>query len=258
MQRWAISNLNPWLSWLPYAAEAVKARRQPMAPDNPARNAERYTSEAISASLDYYREIRDAASEAVFFQTYGNVFSLYFAEEHVTAAATSEAPVDALALPVVKDALDAIAEGGFPEALTRTASLFVRNRAVFPLERIALKKQLVDDYRDLLPDLSPDQWHRIRGKQDIIVRYAPEQALATLPRLLADPADRERLLTLIERMFNDRRLASEQPSSEQRSLLARLADVLEVPVVRRRRIARTRGAGSKRRAAATRAPAADR
>ncbi len=39
-------------------------------------------SEAISASLDFYRENRDATSEAAFFQTYGNVFSLYLADKH--------------------------------------------------------------------------------------------------------------------------------------------------------------------------------
>ena len=254
-QRWAISDLNPWLAWLPAAADAVKAQRKPMAPDNPARKVERYTSEAISASLDYYREIRDAISEAAFFQTYGNVFSLYLADERDSRREAAEAAVDARELPVVKDALDAIAEGGFPEALTRTASLLAREGAPFPLERVALKRELVDEYRDLLPDLAPDQWRHIRGEQDIIVRYAPEQALATLPRLLADPADRERLLTVVERLLTDPRLSSVQPSAEQRAMLARLADVLEVSPARRRRIARTRKAGGKRRAAAPRAPA---
>ena len=37
-----------------------------------------------------------------------------------------------------------------------------------------------------LPAMPPDQWRRIRGEQEIIVRYEPEQALATLPKLLAD------------------------------------------------------------------------
>ena len=37
------------------------------------------------------------------------------------------------------------------------------------------------DYRELLPAMPPDQWRRVRGEQEIIVRYEPEQALATLP-----------------------------------------------------------------------------
>ena len=258
LQRWAISSLNPWLAWLPAAANAVKTQRKPMAPDNPARKVERYASEAISASLDYYREMRDAMSEAQFFQTYGNVFSLYFAGEGEPGTAAAEAAVDARELPVVKDALDAIAKGGFAEALTRTASLLTREGRPFPLERIALKRELADEYKDLLPELAPDQWRHIRGEQDIIVRYAPEQAMATLPTLLTDPADRERLLMVIERLLTDPRLSSVQPSADQRAMLARLAEVLDVSPARRRRIARTHKADGKRRAAATRAPAIDR
>jgi hypothetical protein len=40
--------------------------------------------------------------------------------------------------------------------------------------------------------VTPDGWRRIRGEQDIIVRYEPERAIAALPILLRDPADRER------------------------------------------------------------------
>ncbi len=81
-QRWAFSDLNPWLAWLGPAAKTVKAQRQPVAADAPARKVEKMASEAISASLDYYRGVRDATSEATFFQTYGNVFSLYLADKH--------------------------------------------------------------------------------------------------------------------------------------------------------------------------------
>ena len=88
-----------------------KGQRKPMALDNPVRKVERYASEAISASLDYYREMRDALSEAQFFQTYGNVFSLYFADEREPGATAAEAAADPRELAVVKDALDAIAEG---------------------------------------------------------------------------------------------------------------------------------------------------
>ena len=49
-------------------------------------------SDAVSASLDYYREVRDATSEAAFFQTYGNVFSLYLADKHEAEERAAEAP----------------------------------------------------------------------------------------------------------------------------------------------------------------------
>ncbi len=60
-QRWAFSDLNPFLSWLAPAAQAVKAQRQALASDHPARQIESAASEVTSASLDYYRALRDAA-----------------------------------------------------------------------------------------------------------------------------------------------------------------------------------------------------
>ena len=80
-QRWALSDLNPWLGWLGPTAELVKAQRAEMREDNVALKVEKVASTAISASLEFYRGMRDAASEAVFFQTYGNVFSLYVADK---------------------------------------------------------------------------------------------------------------------------------------------------------------------------------
>ncbi len=34
-----------------------------------------------------------------------------------------------------------------------------------------------------MPPLTLEQWRRIRGEQEIIVRYEPERALETLPQL---------------------------------------------------------------------------
>ena len=63
----------------------------------------------------------------------------------------------------------------------------------------------------MLPELAPDEARRIGGEQEIIARYEPERAIETLPVLLANRKDRDRLLTLLERVLADRqcpRLAS--------------------------------------------------
>jgi pimeloyl-ACP methyl ester carboxylesterase len=226
-QRWAISDFNPWLAWLGPAAQAVKAQRLALPADAPARKWEKLGSEIVSASLDYYREIRDATSEAAFFQTYGNVFSLYLADKR-KAEAQAESVADPRELPVVKEALASIEEGGYAEAVTRVGSLLARRGEPLPLARFVLKKELVEDYGDLLPKLQPDQWRRTRGEQDIIVRYEPEKALATLPKLLADPADRERLVTLARRLLADERVQRNKASPEQVAMLKAIAEVLHV------------------------------
>ena len=226
-QRWAFSDLNPALAWLGPAAEAVKAQRQPVAGDNATLKLEKAASAAVSASLDYYRATRDAASEATFFQTYGNVFSLYLADQRKAKSAAAQI-VEPRDLPFVQEALAAIEEGGYAEALARVACLLARKGEPLLLSRLQMKQELMSDYRDLLPALQPGEWRRIRGEQEIIVRYEPEKALATLPELLAEPGDRERLVTLVGRLLADQRVQRTQPSSEQLAMVEHIGEALAV------------------------------
>jgi pimeloyl-ACP methyl ester carboxylesterase len=226
-QRWSMSDLNPWLAWLGAAAEMVKSRRQPVEKDNAALKLEKTLSETLSASLDYYRAVRDAASEAAFFQTYGNVFSLYIADKR-----SSENAIERIGepreLPFAKEALAAIAEGGYPEALARVACLLARKGEPMLLSRLQMKQELMTEYRDLLPAMPPDQWRRIRGEQEIIVRYEPQQALATLPKLLAHPGDREKLVTLVRRLLADERVQRAKPSTEQLAMVEHIGETLAI------------------------------
>ncbi|MCC6197864.1 MAG: DUF3141 domain-containing protein [Burkholderiales bacterium] len=225
LQRWALSDLNPFLAWLAPAAAMVKAKRAPVAPGNSLVKAERTASSAISASLDYYRAMRDAMSEAAFFSTYGNVFSLYLADK---AAARPEGVAEPRELPFVQEALRAIAEGGYPEALARVACLLARKGEPLLLSRLSAKREMLADYKGLVPDLPPDQWRRVRGEQEVIVRYAPAEALATLPALLRDEGDRTRLVTLVRSLLADERVRRAQPTIEQLAMVEEIGKTLSV------------------------------
>jgi pimeloyl-ACP methyl ester carboxylesterase len=239
-QRWAFSDLNPWLAWLGPAAEAVKAQRQPAPDSNPLRQAEKAGSELIGAWLDYVRDARDAVSEALFFQTYGNLFGLYLAEKHAAQAQqAAQAPRD---LPFVQEALASIEQGGYAEALARIAALLAERGAPVPLDRMHIKQELMQDYAEYLPELPRDAQRRIRGEQEIIVRYEPEKALASLPKLLSDPADRTRLAAFLDKLLADPRVQPVQPTAQQRELLAKMNELFAIPT-------RPRLAASSRRAA---------
>jgi hypothetical protein len=88
-----------------------------------------------------------------------------------------------------------------------------------------------------VPALPPDQFRRVRGEQEIIARYEPEQALLTLPALLAERADRDRFLTLLDKLMADQRVQSVQPSPEQVAMVERIRSVLGGPPVLERHIA---------------------
>jgi len=228
MQRWAISDLNPWLAWVGPAAQMVRAKRADVAPDNEVRKLERTASSAISASLDYYRAMRDAMSEAGFFLTYGNVFSLYIADKRSAEQAATEHIAEPRQLPFVKEALASIGEGGYPEALARVACLLARKGEPMLLSRLQMKQELITEYKDLLPAMPPDQWRRVRGEQEIIVRYAPEEALATLPNLLRNDADRRKLVTLVQRLLADDRVQRAKPTTEQLAMIDNIGNTLAV------------------------------
>jgi pimeloyl-ACP methyl ester carboxylesterase len=236
-QRWALSDLNPWLAWVAPVAQQIRSQRKAVSGDAPSRKVEAVMAEMVSASLDHYRALRDAKSEAQFFTTYGNMFSLYVADKHEAeerAAATSADPRE---LPFVKDALASIREGAFNEAFARVAYLLMRKDDTLPLSRLVMRQELAKDYADLIPSLPMDQWRRIRGEQEIIARYEPEQAINTLPELLSHPADRERLLMAMERAISDKRVQAQKPTPEQMAMLERIREVLNnKPASARRRI----------------------
>jgi len=234
LQRWVMSDLNPWLWWLGPVAQTVKAQRQAVDAGDPRRKAEKMGSELISASLDYYRAIRDAVSEAAFFELYGNLFSLYLADKR---EATERPHVtDPRELPFVKEALAVLDEGGYAEAVARVAFLVARKGEPLPLSRLQLKQELIADYGELLPAVSMEHARRIRGEQEIIVRYEPDKAVETLPALLAEREDRDRLLTLLDRLLADDRVQRVKPSAEQLAMVERIRAVLDSGGARRPRV----------------------
>jgi pimeloyl-ACP methyl ester carboxylesterase len=231
LQRWILSDRNPWLGCLAYVADAVKRQRRAVPQEATFRHSEALYAEVISASLDYYRGIRDAVSEAAFFELYGALFSFYLGEPPDLAGA--EAVSDARQLPFVQEAIASIADGGYAEAFARICALLAP-QGDLPLSKLALRQDIARDYADLLPKLALEDWRRIRGEQEIIVRYEREQALETLPKLLADEDDRDRMLHLFKRLLADERVQQAGPSDTQMAMLERIRDVLGRKPARRR------------------------
>ena len=160
------------------------------------------------------RDVRDAVSEAAFFQIYGSLFSLQHADPMGVQDRGGAGRTDPRTLPVVQQALESIAEGGYPEAVARVGALLTRGQATIPLAQIELRAGLMEDYAALLPKLSQEERRRIRGQQEVIVAFEPERALEALPALLPDPADRARLLILLERLATDPRVWKDRPAPD--------------------------------------------
>jgi pimeloyl-ACP methyl ester carboxylesterase len=229
-QRWAISDLNPWMAALGPLAATVRANRRPLSADSASRKVEKCMSEMISASLDYYRALRDATSEAAFFQLYGNLLAM----DDKAAAVPQAGPVRNEEF--AKRVLENLAVGGYAEAVARAAALLARHGEPIPLARLDLKRELIRKYDELLPTLPHEQWRRVRGEQEVAVGLEPERALATLRALLPRTADRARLGTLLDRMIDEGAKRGVQTTAAQDEMLGRIRAVLaaEAPARLRR------------------------
>jgi hypothetical protein len=82
--------------------------------------------------LDFYRDIRDATSEALLFQTYGNLFSLYLADKHEAEERRRAPPRDPRQLPFV-----------------RAGYLLAHHGEPLPLAWLDIKEELLQEYREL-------------------------------------------------------------------------------------------------------------
>jgi len=202
----------------------VKVNRQALPAEDPLREVESIVSELLSASLDCQRALRDAFAEATFFQVYGNLAAFQSGAEQEPAKERRR--VVPRELSFVKIALASMGKGAYPEALARVAFLMAHQDEPLPLSRLQLAHELLDDYRDFLPELPLDQVRRIAGEQEIIARYEPERAVETLPLLLSERKQRDRLLILLDRVLGDPRVQRIEPTAQQRAMLAKIRRVL--------------------------------
>jgi hypothetical protein len=220
-QRWALSDLNPWLWPLPALASDIKANRQAAAADNPFRQAEKGLADTITAGLDLYRDLRDATMEALFFGIYGPAAVLGIG---VGAEGEARAAVNPRKLPLVREALAAIGTGGYPEAMALIGALVGRGAGRFSVARL----ELIDRFfqgDEVLSGLGADAISRIRAEQAVVAELEPERGLLSLPRLLADPVDRERALAVL-----DEAVAVVELTPEQQTMLDRVRQVLSATV----------------------------
>lgn len=227
VQHWAFSDLNPWMWPLSALAAGVKTARQVAPPENPYRRGEKATSDLIIAGLDLFRDLRDAFSEALFFQIYGPPAVMRVVEE--AAGETVAATPDARRLPQVQNALSAVGTGGYPEAIALMGALIGRKAGRVPLERLAIIDRFFrGDER--LSQCDVDTVRRIKAEQAVVAELEPERGLASLPTLLADPESRRSALQLLDKV-----VAEIEGTEEQRSIVDRIRTVLATKTGHRQR-----------------------
>ncbi len=196
-QRWAVSDLNPFLWSLKGMADMARANRAPRDNGGPAATMEHYAAAVTSASWDLYRDLRDAAVENTFFRAYGPAGMGMAAEGKESVA---EESIDVRNAPLVKEALARIEEGDRTEAMVRAALLLMKagtgRRRLSTMKRA---RELVSRDFGLL-DMTTEAARKVIREQSFIVDFEPVKALTALPKLLRTSADRRRLLDMLDHL----------------------------------------------------------
>jgi tellurite resistance protein len=139
---------------------------------------------------------------------------------------------DLRALEPVQEALDRIDEGGFAAALVRMLILLARARGAVRRSRLERANRALET-EPPLDAMSPKHRTRLVHRQSLIVAFAPDDALARLPRLLPTRAERERAVRLCVSISGADDGGDDEVGAPAHAMLARLAELLEVPEVLR-------------------------
>jgi pimeloyl-ACP methyl ester carboxylesterase len=219
VQRWAMSDHNPAFAAVAPLASLVQMNRQPRSEDNALVPLERFWSDAITASLDLYRDLRDASAEALFFHVYGNLLSLNVADQQ--RAIRRATRFDPRTVPAVKQVLDTIEEGGAIDGYVRIGLLIAKagsgKRKLSSMQGV---RELIAPAR-LLDKISEDEFRRLMHEETIVVEYEADQAKRALPRLISSAADRRHAHELLDGIRTHFKLEDRQLAvlDEIRSLL---------------------------------------
>jgi pimeloyl-ACP methyl ester carboxylesterase len=195
-RRYMVSDLNPFMWPFAAAAERARADRMPATPDNPFLAVEKAFADSVERSMDAWRDWRDAWQEAAFHAVYGGLaaFGVTGGATEDSAADVQEALHDA---PAARAALARIAQGGYAEAVVRMMILLARARGGVRRSRLARSQALLTTEQPFA-DMTAAARQALIREQTLVVELAPEDALATLPELLPDAADRRRALDAVE------------------------------------------------------------
>lgn len=227
VQRGGLSSRNPFLWWLPAAADTVRKRREAEGPasdgENPWTAAENLWADGLEQSMDLVRDMRDAWTEWKFFSLWGGPWARAFGADHMPRRPLMKH--EALeALPSVQAALMQAERGGMVEAVIRMMILMADSRGQVRRDRLErsariLTKDAPFNERDM------QERARIIHEQTLIATFAPERAAEALPLLLPDAEDREKAAAAVQ--FVAGPLTEMAPHT--RATLDRLRGLLDLP-----------------------------
>ncbi len=202
----AFSDQNPLMRPIADWAETARENRRPVRPDNPFLTFEHMASDLIASGLEMWAKARDAATEALFFNTYGSplvqaAFGLRADNISVSRRIGRDVAREAAAQQAAAHLEQQIDQGGLIEAAVR-ALIYVRLPEGKVDERGYAALKQISAELPAAKQIGFARFKEIVKEQYLILLMDPERAIGALPKLLAsDRRQCEEALRLVRRVL---------------------------------------------------------
>lgn len=195
IERSAFADGNPLMRPVKGLADLARAARKPVDAGNPLPAWERLMADHIEQSWNLFRDVRDAMQEAFFHAVYGSPLMRMLGAEGIKSRDEAAAE-NLLLLSDVRDALANIDKGAEAEGTIRMLELLSNARGYVRRSRLERELEL---FATVEPFRSMNETERARmiHEQSLIVQFAPEKAIASLPSLLDTEHERTAALDLV-------------------------------------------------------------
>lgn len=220
LKRYLLSDINPFLRPLKYAASSVKANRKPVKPDNPFVELEYGFSDFMIKWLNHYRDARDGRIEWKFRAIYDNPLVQFFC---MPPGEDNTANPAAGANDIEDKRWAALEEGGVTEGLIRIIMAVARKNYVIKRRLFEVAQEIATTHK-VLSKIRPAQFKKIVRHQAQILQADENAALKALGKLIKTKEDRAEALSIAKRIA----LADGMYDDEEKTVVDKIRKALEL------------------------------